>query len=224
MKLLSHIIGGYLVVSLTGCILCKTGGGPVSREEALRIAGCDFAPATEKQKTAFVKLDQAESWSKETQLTSTSDNGFGPRVMAKYKSDLSIGKIFKAGWVPSRIYLMEHSPKEGSEIFCQEQVTFIPGYPIIWPIWAQWSDMYLQSTGEQVGKSRFFGLGLGGFIACNVKFINPVTLDIQKGQMPEQYTVFKGWFLATGVVGGGCKNHRYYGQLLWIAFPLGEAN
>jgi hypothetical protein len=47
---------------------------------------------------------------------------------------------------------------------------------------------------------------------------------VKNGSTPEQYDVIKFWYLAAGIVGGGRVNHKYYGQLLWTAFPVGSAD
>ena len=214
------------LLGLSGCIMCKSGGGPVSRSDATRITGHGLIPATQDQKAAFAELDQAQKeWWKEMPSLISSGSGNSTSIKTAQKSNLSFGKLMKCGWWPTHVNSMERVQKGGrSETFCREETQFIPGYPLIWPVWTSWSSTFAQSSGQQVGSSSLYGLGLGCILGGKVTVISPATIDFPAGQTPEHYDVFKMWFLAAGVVGGGRVNHKYYGQLLWTAFPVGSAD
>ena len=214
------------LLGLTGCIMYKSGGGPVGRADASRITGHDLSPATQEQKEAFVELDQAKKeWLKEMPSLVSSGCGNSTGIKTEQKNNLSFGKLLLCGWWPSRANAMERVQKgDRSETFCREDTQFIPGYPLIWPVWTTWSSTYVQSSGQQVGSSSLYGLGLGCVLGGKATVIAPATLDFPAGKTPEQYDVFKIWFLAAGLVGGGRVNHTYYGQLLWTAFPVGSAD
>ncbi len=214
----SGILAILSLSGITGCITAKSGGGPVSRQEAAQIMGSDFTPADKQQKESFAQLDKSEEWLRGL-------NGSGASGALQMKTDYSLGKILKSGWVPSRVHYIERrSQGERSSTVFREDTTFVPGYPLVWPVWTAWSGTYMQSSGEQIGRRNAFGLGLGCFIAGRVKMAEPVTLAISDGQTPGQYNAFEIWFLAAGVLGGGRMNHYYYGQLLWVAFPVGRAD
>jgi hypothetical protein len=211
---------------LSGCIVFKSGGGPVSRSEAARIMGSDFTPATQEQKESFAELGQTKKdWLNNMPSLISSGIGNSTSIKTSQKSNQSFGKILKCGWWPSRVASMERVEKGGrSETYCREETLFVPGYPLMWPIWTDWSGTYVQSTGDQVGRSSAYGLGLGTCVAGRMKMVTPVSLDLKNGGTPEQYDVIKFWYLAAGIVGGGRVNHKYYGQLLWTAFPVGSAD
>lgn len=220
------IIAILPLISLTGCIMYKSGGGPVSLADATQITGHTFIPATKEQKTEFTELDQAQKeWLKEMPSLVSSGCGNSTSIKTSQKSNLSFWKLLKCGWWPSRINTIECvQKKERSELFCREETQFIPGYPLIWPVWTTWSSTYVQSSGQQVGSSSLYGLGLGCLFGGKATVIAPATIDFSAGKTPENYDVFKVWFLAAGLIGGGRVNHQYYGQLLWAAFPVGSAD
>jgi hypothetical protein len=225
MKRIVSLICPLLIIAISGCVQFKSGGGPVSRDEAQKITGFRFAPASAEQQQAFAAMDREKTWSKEMPSFAYPGCGDGPRLKTAQKNNMTMGKIFKCGWVHSRVQLMERSLNNPTnETFCREETTFVPGYPIIWPVWTGKTDTYLQSTGEQVGKTGMFGLGLGGILFAKGKMLCPTTVDVPKGKAPEKYNAFDGWFLATGIIGGGRVNHKYYGQILWTAFPVGTAD
>jgi hypothetical protein len=204
----------------------KSGGGPVGRTEAARIIGNDFTPATQEQKASFAELDQSKKeWLKDMPSLISSGSGNSTSIKTAQKSNQSFGKLLKCGWWPSRVASMERVEKgERSETYCREETLFVPGYPLIWPVWTAWSDTYVQSTGDQVGSSGVYGLGLGCFLAGKMNMVMPAAIDVPSGKTPEKYDVIKMWFLAAGLIGGGRVNHTYYGQLLWTAFPVGSAD
>jgi hypothetical protein len=225
MKQVVYFATALFFVAVSGCAQFKSGGGPVSRDEAQKIAECSFAPVSAEQKKAFTAVDREKSWSKEGPSMVYPSCGNAPRLKTKKKTDMTVGKIFKCGWAHSKVHFMEQHPKSvNNEIFCREETLFVPGYPILWPVWTGSTETYLQSTGEQVGETRMFGLGLGGLLFAKNRIVCPATVDVPKGQAPEQYNAFNGWFLLTGIIGGGRTNHKYYGQLLWTAFPVGTAD
>lgn len=225
MKPISFAVCSLLVITGSGCAQFKSGGGPVSRDEAQKIAGYSFTPVSAEQKQAFAAVDRKQRWSKETPSMVYPSCGDAPRLKTKKKTDMTVGKIFKCGWAHSKVHFMEQHPKNvNNETFCREETLFVPGYPLIWPVWTGSTETYLQSTGEQVGETGMFGLGLGGFLFAKSRMICPATIDVPRGKAPEQYNAFNGWYLATGIIGGGRMNHKYYGQLLWTAFPVGTAD
>ena len=202
--------------------MCKSGGGAVSRQEALKIANVDFTSESEAQKASFAELDRSKSWSQKLPSVYRSSKN-GP-LKTQSKNNMTIGKIFKSGWVHTRVEFLERLPEnEQNEVFCRQETTFIPGYPIFYPVCTGESKSYMQSTGEQVGQANMFGLGLG-ILFINTTMVSPAIDTTLQGKTPAQYNAFKGWFLAAGIIGGGRMNHKYYGQILWTAFPVGTAD
>ena len=211
-----------LTVFVSGCATMKDGGGPVSRQKAMEIAGHQFAPATAQQKQAFADMEH-KKWSR-SYKSMMPRCGKNDLKKSRKKSDMGFWDIFGCGFCTTHTNFIEDPEGTANEDLCWEEALCVPGYPLIWPLWFDDIDVYLKSSGEQVGKNNFFGIGLGGLLYTDLERINPVSNDIKNGTVPEQYNAFDGWFLAAGLVGGGRMNNIYYGQLLWIAFPVGSAN
>jgi len=221
---ISILICSLLVLFSSGCATTKSGGGPVSREQAMKIAGHQFQPANAEMRHSFAKLDQKKKWS--MVLPSFAPHcGKSDMKKSRRKTDMGVLDILCCGFMNTHTSFME-APEgiANSDILCWDEALCVPGFPLLWPLWLDDMDVYLQSSGQQVGKKSFFGIGLAGCFYADVETISPVSNNIPRGTVPDQYNAFDGWFLGWGLVGGGRMNNKYYGQLLWCAFPVGSAN
>lgn len=218
------LIGGLLVLFSSGCATTKSGGGPVSREKAMQIAGHQFQPADAKLKQSFSKLDQNKQWSK-AYRSMLPHCGKSDMKKSRRKTDMGIWDILGCGFCKTHTSSMEApNGSAKNDVLCWDEALCVPGYPLIWPLWFDDINVYLKSSGQQVGKNSLFGLGLGGILYADIETISPVSNTIRKGTVPDKYNVFDGGFIGWGLIGGGRMNNKYYGQLLWIAFPVGSAN
>ena len=219
------LICGLLVSFSSGCAITKSGGGPVSREQAMKIAGHQFKPASAELRRSFSELNRDKKWSKIATRSVVPSCGGIKRGKGRRKTDMGFWDILGCGFSNRHVSFMEKP--EGitnGDILCWDEALCVPGYPILWPLWFDDMDFYLQSSGQQVGKMNFFGLLLGGILYADIEQITPVSNNIPKGTIPDKYNVFDGGFVGWGLLGGGRMNNKYYGQILWVAFPVGSAN
>ncbi len=218
-----HLLGVLLcaIPLMNGCAFWAcSGGGPMSKGEAYRIAGRAPKQMTGSEKKLAMKLyrkcqDKSGFPEKKEQVSATAV-GKGLASMFTLGLYLKFESVSseKPGGLENSLYTYDRG--------------LIPGYPIIWPWWSEWFTTYNMENGEELGELAIHGLGLGtclGGYACEVfpesnrprQFSYPSNLS-------NKYTVKTAYHCLFGAFATGRVNHKKYLQVFWIPIPLGVAD
>jgi hypothetical protein len=216
------------VVSLTGCIGMKSGGGPLPTERAMQAYGRQMGTVSAAEKERFERIEAKLKAKPGRPLPCLRFALAGaPRLESQMAAKGGFAAILSCGfWNAKARYADRISVASDSVTLYTRENICIPGYPFVWPLWMAGSETYLADSGKQVGDVSFCGLGLGGVLGGHSKAIAPA-YDKQSAvtqiREAKQFNVVKMNWLAAGILGCGRANDTYYGQILWIAFPLGHA-
>jgi hypothetical protein len=217
------------VVFLTGCIGTRSGGGPLSREKAMQAYGRQLGTLSAQERSRFAPIEARLG----SQIARGQDGAFkglaiagSPSLRSRVAAEGTGLSQLVCGFcnAKSRYVAQICTRGDAVSLYTREDLC-IPGYPLVWPLHTYGSRTYLADSGEQIGGASFLGLGLAGVLGGYTKGIAPA-YDKQNAarQIREarQFNVTKMTWLAAGLLGCGRSNHTYYGQLLWIAFPVGH--
>jgi hypothetical protein len=219
-------IAGILTCLCSGCIILKSGNGPLSLKQATLLYGNQLENLSEEEQMGFKKIEEITSSDKKHKLP------FGrfyiagsPKITGEGNVSGRASAKLTCGFKNSKVrYVNTISEVEESVKLYTIESICAPGYPLIWPLWFNGDKTYLAETDKQIAENSLFGL-VFGILGGSYKRISP---DYSKGQVvqnisnPEEYNVLKMKWLLAGILGYGQVNNKKYGQFLWTAFPMGD--